>query len=277
MRIDAHQHFWRFDPVRDAWIELPKMRAIRRDFLPADLDPLLAAAGIDGCVAVQADQSHAETDFLLGLAAEHAFIKGVVGWIDLRAADITRPLAEWSGNTRLKGFRHIAQAEPDDFLMRDEVVRGITTIGRHGYAFDILIYPQQLATAERLAARCPNVQFVLDHCAKPPVAGGHMDGWLDGFRALAQHPNVMCKLSGLVTEARWTAWKEEDLVPYLDAALEAFGADRLMFGSDWPVCLLAADYPSVLGAVSNWAARLSSAEQARLFGGTAMQAYQLEA
>lgn len=252
------------------------MRALRRDFLPADLQPLLERAGIDGCVAVQADQSVAETDFLLALAAEHPFIKGVVGWIDLSAADITRQLAEWSGNGQLKGFRHIAQSEPDDFFERASVQRGITAVARHGYTYDILIYPQQLASAERLVASCPNVRFVLDHCAKPPVAGGSMEGWLDGFRSLASHDNVSCKLSGLVTEALWTAWKEEDLVPYLDAALEAFGADRLMYGSDWPVCLVAADYPSVHNSIVLWAERLSPTERDRIFGGTAVDVYQLE-
>lgn len=252
------------------------MGVIRRDFLPTDAEPLVRAAGIDGVVAVQADQSVAETDFLLSLAAEHSFIKGVVGWIDLCAADLTRQLAEWSGNTRLKGFRHIAQGEPDDFLARDRVVRGIEAIGRHGYSYDILVYPQQLPAAESLAAHCPNMLFILDHCAKPPVAGGAMDGWKDHFRALARHENVYCKLSGLVTEARWAAWKQEDLVPYLDIALDAFGADRLMFGSDWPVCLLAGDYPSVLGSIVRWADRLSIAERERIFGGTATAAYQLE-
>ncbi len=275
MRIDAHQHFWRFDPARDAWITAD-MGVLQRDYLPADLAPQLAAAGIDGCVAVQADQSVEETDFLLGLAAEHAFIRGVVGWVDLRAADITRALAEWSGNARLKGFRHIAQAEPDDFLVRDDVVRGIQTIGRHGYTYDILIYPAQLAAAAQLAARCPNVRLVLDHCAKPPVASGAHSEWEAGLRALARHDNVWCKLSGLVTEARWANWTEAELTPYMDVALEAFGADRLMFGSDWPVCRLAAEYQRVVDSVAHWADRLTSAERARIFGGTAIAVYQLE-
>jgi L-fuconolactonase len=276
VRIDAHQHFWRFDPVRDAWIT-PDMAAIRRDFLPADLEPLLSASGIDGVVAVQADQSVAETDFLLGLAAGHAFIKGVVGWIDLRASDVTRQLAEWSGNPRLKGFRHIAQGEPDDFLVHDDVVRGVTTIGRHGYSYDILVYPRQLAAAAQLATRCPNVRFILDHCAKPPIASGELDTWRAGLRALAAHENTCCKLSGLVTEATWTSWTDDQLVPVLDEALDAFGAGRLMFGSDWPVCLLAADYARVAGTVRHWAMRLSESEQSCIFGETAISAYQLEA
>jgi L-fuconolactonase len=275
VRIDAHQHFWRFDPVRDAWIT-PEMGVIRRDFLPADLEPSLENARIDGVVAVQADQSVAETDFLLGLSVRHDFIKGVVGWVDLRSADLERRVATWSGSTRLKGFRHIAQAEPDDFLMREDVVRGITTVGRMGYAYDILVYPRQLAAAERLVARCPDVRFILDHCAKPPIASGDLASWRAGFVALAAHDNVCCKLSGLVTEAAWSSWSDEQLVPVLDTALESFGAERLMFGSDWPVCLLAASYARVAGLVLQWAARLSETEQACIFGGTAISAYQLE-
>jgi L-fuconolactonase len=276
VRIDAHQHFWRFDPVRDAWIT-PEMGLIRRDFLPADLAPLLAASGIDGAVAVQADQSVAETDFLLGLSADHAFVKGVVGWIDLRASDLSRQLAEWSDNPRLKGFRHIAQSEPDDFLLHDDVVRGIATIGRLGYSYDILVYPRQLAAAERLVARCPDVRFILDHCAKPPIASGDLTMWRTRFVALAAHENVCCKLSGLVTEASWSSWSDEQLVPVLDIALDSFGAERLMFGSDWPVCLLAADYARVADSLHGWAARLSEAERSCIFGGTAISAYQLEA
>lgn len=275
MRIDAHQHFWRFDPVRDDWITA-SMGVLQHNFLPDDLAPCLSAAGMDGCVAVQADQSAAETDFLLALAAEHPFIRGVVGWVDLRATDVTRELAEWSGNGRLKGFRHIAQSEPDDFLVRDDVVRGIQTIGRHGYSYDLLIYPAQLSAAAQLAARCPNVRFILDHCAKPPVASGDRDAWDAGLRTLAKHDNVWCKISGLVTEARWSDWTPAELTPYMDVALEAFGADRLMFGSDWPVCLLAADYRRVVDSVAHWADGLSSTERARIFGGTAVAAYQLE-
>jgi L-fuconolactonase len=276
VRIDAHQHFWCFDPVRDAWIT-PGMGAIRRDFLPADLAPLLAASGIDGVVAVQADQSTAETEFLLGLSAQHGFIKGVVGWIDLRASDVTRQLDAWGGHVRLKGFRHIAQSEPDDFLMRDDVGRGIRTVGHFGYAYDILIYPRQLAAAVRLVARCPNVRFILDHCAKPPIASGDLTMWRAGFQALAAHENVCCKLSGLVTEASWSRWSDDQLVPVLDIALESFGAERLMFGSDWPVCLLAADYARVVDALHRWAAPLSESERSCIFGGTAISAYQLEA
>ncbi len=275
MRVDAHQHYWRFDPVRDSWIT-KEMAVLRRDFLPEDAAPLLAAAGIAGVVAVQADQSAAETDFLLSLAARHSFIRGVVGWIDLQAADLSEQLSQWRGHHLLKGFRHIAQGEPDDFLARPGVVAGITELGKHGFSYDILIYPRQLAATGELVSRCSEVRFVLDHCAKPPIAGGDITGWQQGFRHLARHEHVTCKLSGLVTEASWARWTEAELVPCLDTAVDAFGPERLMFGSDWPVCLLAAEYPRVVSVIADWAERLTASEQASIFGGTAMSAYRLE-
>ena len=275
MRIDAHQHYWQYDPARHGWIT-DDMRAIRRDFLPAQAGPLLAAACIDGAVAVQADQTEAETDFLLSLADENAFIRGVVGWIDLRAADLDAQLARWKGRKTLKGFRHIAQAEADDFLARDDVARGVARLGEHGFSYDILIYPRQLAAAERLVARCPGVRFVLDHCAKPNIARGEITEWRDGLQRLARHANVYCKVSGLVTEAA-NAWTYADLLPYLDAAAEVFGPNRLMFGSDWPVCLVAAEYEQVFDVVQRFTERLTPTERDAVFGGTAAMAYRLEA
>ncbi len=275
MRIDAHQHYWRYDAVRDSWIT-PEMGAIRRDFLPAQVAPLLRAAGIAGVVAVQTDQSEQETDFLLALAADHPFIKGVVGWVDLLATDLEARLTRWQHERALKGFRHIAQGEPDDFLAREDIARGVAAVGRRGYAYDILIYPRQLAAAQALVARCPDVRFVLDHCAKPPIAGGDLSAWHDGLVRLAAHPNVICKLSGLVTEADHRSWTATELAPALDMALAAFGADRLMFGSDWPVCLLAAQYSTVHDVIMAWAGQLSEDEHAGIFGGTAVRAYRLE-
>lgn len=274
MRVDAHQHYWRFDARRDGWIT-DDMTVLRRDFLPEHVIPLLREAQIDAVVAVQADQSRAETDFLLSLAGQHEVIRGVVGWVDLCAPDLDEQLAELRTQPPLKGIRHIAQSEPDDFLTRADVVRGITLAGEHGLTYDILIYPQQLAAAEALVSRCPGVRFVLDHCAKPPVASGDLTAWQRGFSRLAQHDNVVCKLSGLVTEASWDRWSAAELVPCLDAALDCFGADRLMFGSDWPVCLLAARYADVLAVVDRWAEPLSAADRALIFGGTAMTVYRL--
>ena len=273
--IDAHQHYWRFDAVRDGWIT-DDMAQLRRDFLPRDVWPGMVAAGIDGVVAVQADQSEAETAFLLDLAAEHAFVRGVVGWVDLRAPDLADRLSRWREDRALKGFRHIAQAEPDDFLARPEVVQAIATIGEHGYTYDILVYPRQLAAATTLAERCPGVRFILDHCAKPPIATGEMDAWRQGIERLARCRNVSCKVSGLVTEAARGNWNDPHLIPYLDATIDAFGADRLLFGSDWPVCLLAATYGEVAGVIDRWASRLTSDERTMLFGGTAAAVYRLE-
>ncbi len=275
MRIDGHQHYWQFDPARDSWIT-PDMRVLQRDFLPADAMPLLAAAGMDGVVAVQASQSEAETAFLLSLATEHPIISGVVGWVDLCAPDLAERLAHWKGHSRLKGFRHIAQSEPDDFLSRREVLSGIRQLGEAGFTYDILIYPRQLAAAEYLVSRCPGVRFILDHCAKPAVASGEITEWRAGLTALARHPNVSCKLSGLVTEAHWHSWRASQLDPYLDAAAEAFGAGRLMFGSDWPVCLLAADYAAVVDVIARWSDGLAASECESLFGGTAQSVYRLD-
>lgn len=251
------------------------MGVLRRDFLPDDVAPVLGAARIDAVVAVQADQSDAETAFLLSLAARHDFIRGVGGWVDLRAPDLARRLSVYQGAPLLKGFRHIAQAEPDDFLARPDIIAGVSQLGLRGFTFDILIYPQQLASAERLVASCPGVQFILDHCAKPPIATGDLTLWRGGFRRLARHDNVMCKVSGLVTEASWRDWSDADLMACLDVAAEAFGPERLMFGSDWPVCLLAASYERVASVIDRWSERLTTQERERVFGGTAQLAYRL--
>jgi L-fuconolactonase len=274
LRFDAHQHFWKYDRKRDAWIT-DDMRAIRRDFLPADLEGELAANGIDGCVAVQADQSEAETRFLLDLARRHSFIKGVVGWVDLRSARLDEMLDELSGDPGLRGIRHVAQAEADDFLARDDVIRGIGRLQRTGLTYDILIYERQLPAALTLTARLPDQPFVLDHLAKPPICERRLDPWRTQIRELARRPNVCCKLSGLVTEADWTCWSAADLRPYLDVAFDAFGPDRLMFGSDWPVCLVAASYERVYGAIADYASALSEGERDALFGGNAERFYGL--
>jgi L-fuconolactonase len=274
VRVDAHQHFWHFDPVRDAWIT-PAMEVLRRHFLPPDSTPLLRAAQIDAVVAVQADQSEAETDFLLALARDNSIVRGVVGWVDLRATDLAARVARWGDEPLLKGFRHIAQAEPDDFLARDDVVTGIQAIGALGYSYDLLVYPRQLPAAALLAARCQDVTLVLDHCGKPPIASGDLRAWEHSLRALAAFGQVSCKLSGLVTEASWSTWREDAITPVLDVAFDAFGAGRLMFGSDWPVCLLAADYPRVVESVARWSEQLPPADRDAIFGGSAAHIYRL--
>ncbi len=273
VRIDAHQHFWRYDPVELAWID-DAMAVLRRDFLPDDLAPLLRAEGIDGCVAVQARSSLAETEFLLGLADRHPFVSAVVGWVDLSAAGVESELERLRRHAALAGFRHIAQAEPDDrFLVSPAFTRGISALARHRYTFDLLVLPRQLPAAAELARAHPGQRFVLDHIAKPEIRAGTLEPWASHVRALARLPNVWCKLSGLATEADWRHWKPADFRPYLDLILEAFGARRLMFGSDWPVCLVAASYSRALRLVREFIATLSADEQAAILGGNACAFY----
>ncbi|HTF17706.1 MAG TPA: amidohydrolase family protein [Chryseolinea sp.] len=274
-RIDAHQHFWKFDPVRDAWID-ESMKRIQRDFYPQDLKPLLDVHGFDGCVLVQTDQSDAETEFLLSLAWQYHFIKGIVGWIDLQADDISERLAQGAHNKVLKGFRHVLQGEKQrDFMLRPDFMRGVAELQRYGYTYDILVYPDQLPFVRKLVAMFPNQLFVIDHLAKPYVKNREIDGWRADMRSIAAFPNVYCKVSGMVTEADWDMWREAELTPYIDAVVEAFGVQRLMFGSDWPVCLLASEYEQVVNIVKNHFASFTKSEQELIFGTTATRFYKL--
>ncbi len=275
MRVDAHQHFWHYNPVRDRWIG-ESMHLLRRDFLPDDVARALRAANINAVVAVQADQSERETDLLLAMARLYPVVRGVVGWVDLRAENLSERLDRWQGSRHLKGFRHIAQAEPDDFLVDARIVKGVQELGTHGLSFDLLVYPRQLVAADMLVGECGDTMFVLDHGGKPPIASGVVGDWAQELRKISRHPNVVCKVSGLVTEASWGTWTPQHIMPSLDTLLDCFGPDRLMFGSDWPVCLLAADYSRVHDLIAQWATKLSGDEQARLFGGTAARVYRLE-
>lgn len=277
-RLDAHQHFWRYEPAEYGWID-GRMGVLKRDFLPADLAPELRAAGLDGTIAVQARCSLDETRFLLALAREHRWIAGVVGWVDLTSPDAERDLDRLTGEEKLVGIRHLVQDEPDDaFLLREDFARGVSLLAGRGLVYDVLIHPRHLRVAARFVERFPEQRFVLDHLAKPPIAAGPAAArgpWADDLRALAEHPHVACKLSGLVTEAAWDAWTPADLVPYLDVAYEAFGPERVMFGSDWPVCLLAAEgYGAVHGALRSWARGLGERELDGLLGGVARRVYQ---
>lgn len=275
-RIDAHQHFWQFDPVRDAWIS-DAMSVLRRDFLPADLGPLLAANGMDGCVAVQADQSERETQFLLDLARDYPFVRGVVGWVDLRSPSVGDRLAHFATDRHFRGVRHLVQGEPnDEFLLQDDVVRGIRALTPHELTFDLLLVPRQLRAATRLAAMLPDQRFVLDHIAKPLIKEGVLEPWASDLGALALQPNVWCKLSGLITEAEWGSWKPAQLRQYLDVVVESFGVDRLMWGSDWPVCLLAGSYEEVREVIAEYLVRFSVDERTAIFGGNATAFYGLE-
>jgi len=276
VRIDAHQHFWNYDPVRHAWIT-EEMSILRRDFLPSDLLRELDANGIDASIAVQAEQSEEETRFLLRLAEEDSRAAGVVGWVDLRMPDVEKRLERLSKDKKLCGFRHIAQSEPDDhFLASESFVRGLSKLRAFGFTYDILIYPRQLAAARELVERLPDQRFVIDHLAKPDIKQGrNRKEWAAHVRAIAQNENVFCKLSGLVTEANWASWKTDDFRKYLDVAFEAFGTDRLMFGSDWPVCLLAAGYGQVKQIVEEYVAGKAVSEKEKIFGGNAIRFYKL--
>jgi len=275
MTIDAHQHFWQFDPVRDAWIT-EEMNVIRRDFLPADLAPLLKAAGIDACVAVQADQSEAETQFLVDCAKGSDIVKAVVGWVDLRSPDVAERLAFWAGEPLVKGFRHIVQGEPDDkFLLREDFNNGIAALKKHGFTYDVLVFPHQLPAVEQFVEQHPEQPLVIDHLAKPYIKKKEIGDWTKHIRRIARSPHVHCKLSGMVTEADLQNWKEADFRPYLDTVLEAFGPERLMYGSDWPVCLLAADYARQKSIVDNFISALSASEQQRIMGNNAAAFYNI--
>ena len=272
LTLDSHQHFWRYDAMHYPWID-GTMAALQRDFLPDDLGPLIKAAGVDGTIAVQARQDEAETPWLLELAAAHPFIRGVVGWADLQSPDVERVVERLSGTPRLVGLRHVVQVEPAGFLHRPAFQRGIAAIERSDLVYDILIYARQLPEAIRLVSAFPRQRFVLDHLGKPDVRGNGLQGWGRRLEELAALPHVWCKLSGLVTEADWRAWTPAQLRPYLDTALDAFGPSRVMFGSDWPVCTLAASYGQVLALLRESIAEYSADEQAQILGKTAEEVY----
>jgi L-fuconolactonase len=275
MRIDAHQHFWRYDPLQYGWID-ERMARLRRDFLPADLEPELRAAGFDACVAVQARTSLEETEWLLDLADRHPFIAGVVGWVDLLSPEVRSQLARFAGRRKLVGVRHVVQSEPDDrFLLRPDFQRGIDMLLEVGLAYDILIYPRHLPAAVEFARRFAGHSLVLDHLAKPDIRGGEMRSWERHLRELAACSNVMAKLSGLVTEADWAGWTPAQIRPCLDVAFSAFGAERLMIGSDWPVCLVASGYGRTLDLVRDYLRERPPAEQEAVLGGNAARLWRL--
>lgn len=265
MKLDAHQHFWRYSAAEYPWI--PTGSALERDWLPEDLAALQQPLGFDGSIAVQARQTLEETRWLLTLAVRHPRIRGVVGWVDLRSLEAAAQLREFAAHPKFVGVRHVVQDEPDErFMLGAEFLRGLAQLHEFGLTYDLLIFPKQLPAAREVVARFPEQAFVLDHLAKPKIKQGALEPWATELRALARHPNVCCKLSGLVTEADHRQWQVDDLLPYLDVAAEAFGPARLMIGSDWPVCLLAASYQRTMEAVMRWAGKFSSTEQAGILG-----------
>jgi len=276
-RIDAHQHFWKFDPVRDNWIN-SDMSVIARDFLPGDLLPLLQRNNIDGTVVVQTCHTDEDNHFMLELAEQHSFIKGVVGWVNLQSIRVEDKLKYYHERyPKMKGFRHVLQSDPDDQLMlRDSFKNGISLLNKYNFTYDILIYPKHLKYAAQLAAEFPDQKFVVDHLAKPHIKTKDINGWKRDMEALSKHLNVYCKVSGMLTEADWYSWKTDDFMPYLDVVFNAFSINRVMYGSDWPVCKLAGGYNRALEILQIYTARFSEKEQEQFYGGNAIEFYNLE-
>jgi L-fuconolactonase len=275
MNIDSHHHFWSYSAEEYPWIG-DSMAALRRDFLPAHLKAEIASAGIDGVVSVQARQTVGETEWLLSLADGNDFIKGVVGWVPLAEPGVREVIAKFATNPKLRAVRHVVQDEPDErFILGDDFNRGVSMLKDFGLVYDILIFERQLVPSIEFVDRHPRQVFVLDHVAKPRIGENEIEPWRANIRELARRENVFCKVSGMVTEADWKTWNEEQLRPYFDVVLEAFGPKRLMFGTDWPVCLVASGYARWVELVRRFAAGLSADEQEWLFGKTAVQAYRL--
>jgi L-fuconolactonase len=274
MYIDAHQHFWRYEPAKEPWIT-DTMRVIKRDFLPADLEPILTKHNFEGCVAVQADQSEHETHSLLFHSDHNDFIKGVVGWVDLMSPDLRERLDYFSQFEKLKGIRHIIQSEPSGFMLQPEFIRGVKILQEYNLTYDLLIYHHQLEEALLFVQQFPNLKIVIDHMAKPSIKTKEKTHWELNMAAMATFENVHCKISGMVTEAEWSSWKVEDFFPYLDELFESFGPSRLLYGSDWPVCLLAATYDQQLEIVQQHLSPLTNNEKLLVMGENARRFYNL--
>jgi L-fuconolactonase len=275
MIIDSHQHFWQYEPIKHEWID-DSMAVIRKDFMPNDLKPVYEQNNIAGCVAVQADQTLKETDFILDLSAKNDFIKGIVGWVDLRSNSIEDTLECYKHANKLKGFRHVVQGEPDpNFLLRPDFTRGISLLEKYNYTYDILVMPHQLGAALEFVKQFPNQKFVIDHIAKPYIKDGYYDGWALLMTEIGKIDNVSCKLSGMITEADFNTWQPSQIKPYMELVLQAFGAEKIMYGSDWPVCLVAGNYSKVKELTTEFIAKLSKNEQDAIMGQNAMNFYNL--
>ncbi len=274
MRVDAHQHFWNYDSERFDWIS-DDMAELRRDFLPEDLYPILQSSQIDGCIAVQAVEHLRETDFLLELSETYPWILGIVGWVELAQDNLDELLDTWSSNSKLLGFREVLQSKDPEYMLRKDFIRGIRKIGQRGYTYDLLTYPHQLPAALQLVDACPNQFFVIDHLSKPDIKAGDWKGWKKSLQPFSERELVCAKVSGLVTEADWKKWDSGDLFPYLEIALELFGPKRLLFGSDWPVCLVAGQYEEVLGVIESFADQLSGEEKDAVLGENAQEFYKI--
>ena len=274
MIIDTHVHFWKYDKIRDAWIT-DEMKILKQDYLPVHLITTLKRNDVDGCIAVQAGQSEYETHFLVELSKTHSEIKGVVGWVDLLNKNLEERLQFFSQFNIIKGWRHVVQSEPDDFLLRSDFQKGVAALASYNCTYDILIYHHQLKPALDFVSKFPNQKFVIDHCAKPDIGKKNITEWKTLMKEMAQHPNVCCKISGLFTETKWKEWSAGDFYPYLDAVFEAFGVDRLMFGSDWPVILLSGMYVQWKSLLEKYMEKFSEEERLKVFGENAIKFYNL--
>ena len=275
MRLDAHQHFWEYDAQRDSWID-DSMSVLKSDYLPEQIEPLLKEKELEGCIAVQANQSEKETEFLLALAEAYSFIKAVVGWVDLCSENIEKRLEHYAQNPYLKGIRHIVQAEPENFVLKPEFQRGIGFLSQFNLVYDLLVYPSQLESGIELVSQFPDQKFVLDHCAKPQIKIQEIKKWTRDIRRIAEEENVFCKVSGLVTEADFKNWKPSDFLPYLEVVFDAFGEDRVLYGSDWPVCLLAASYEKVYQLTDDYTIEHSADARRNFFGDNAARIYNIK-
>lgn len=273
--VDSHQHFWQVDRFDYPWMT-PAVDVLCHDYLPGRLEPILRQNGVGQTILVQASNSVEETKWLLSLADQNPFIAGVVGWVDLQSADVGEPLAELAAHPKFKGVRHLVESEPaDDWLAQEDVIKGLRELASRGLSYDLLVHTRHLHHARKTIDECPELRFVIDHLAKPPVARGELDQWARQLKPIAAAQNVFCKLSGLVTEANWTGWRTEDFIPYVDKVLEYFGPERIMFGSDWPVCLLAASYEQVLETFHTLLADLGDEQRELIFSKNAAQFYRI--
>ncbi|MDE3183360.1 MAG: amidohydrolase family protein [Bacteroidota bacterium] len=272
--IDAHVHFWKYNKTRDAWIT-DDMKIIQRDFLPADLQPIISENNVDGVIAVQADQSENETNFLLSVANDNNFIKGIVGWVDLQNENIENRLLYYSQFPIIKGFRHIVQAEPAGFLKNKKFLNGVQVLKKYDFTYDVLIYETQLKEAVEFVNYFPAQKFIIDHGAKPSIRNKSITEWKKWMTEISKRKNIFCKLSGLITEAKLNQWEEKNLYPYLDVIFESFGIERIVFGSDWPVMLLSGNYKKWKELLENYMAGFSSEEKEKVFTQNAIDFYNL--
>jgi len=275
MRIDAHQHFWQFDPIKHEWID-ESMQAIRKSFLPTDLQKEIESVGIDGTIAVQADETEKENSYLLSLSDENDFIKAIVGWIDLKALDAIERMQYWKKHDKIKGFRCIMQGQEDsNYLTNKDFLENIKKLVPYGYTYDLLVYHNQFPSLIKFVEKLPDNRMILDHLGKPDIKNKNIKEWKVNLKILAQHPGIYCKLSGMITEADYERWTYEDLKPYLETAAEYFGVDRICFGTDWPVCLVAGSYAQVYEIIEKFSNQLTADEKNKLLGLNTMKFYNI--